>query len=67
MCQAIREMIEDGRIAVREEGLNILSTLLKKLLQDAREKDIMRAIEDSQYRQQLLQKYDLMVTPHTGT
>ena len=64
MCKAFRDHWNDGRETGRNEGrsegLKTLGDLFKKLKQDGRMEDWMRAIEDNEFRDQLLQEYGLL-------
>ena len=68
MCQAIREMIEDGREDGRREGrregreeenrkMNRLTLLL---LDENRIGDLRRAAEDGAYKERLLREYQIV-------
>lgn len=70
MCQAIQEMIEDGRIEGwnagkkegREEGVSILCGLFRYLQGENRMEDVMRAIRDREYCDRLLEEYRERIT-----
>lgn len=61
MCQAIEEMVEDGRKEGRkegrEEGVSILRGLFRYLRAENRVDEIMLAIEDREYCNRLLKEY----------
>lgn len=70
MCQAIREMIEDGRIEGRregrregrKEGYDSINSLHHKLLDDNRLDDLRRSTVDPEYQQLLFREYGLLPT-----
>ena len=63
MCQAIREMIEDGRMEGRAQGEvvgeNRINELNRRLLSDGRQNDLIRAVQDAKYQKELLREYKL--------
>ena len=58
MCQAIEEMIEDGR----KEGVNIICGLFRYLQGENRMEDVMLAIKDRAYCDRLLEEYRKRMT-----
>ena len=63
MCEAIKEMIKDGREAGREvgrqEGQNRINQLIILLSKENRGEDIVKAAEDREYQEQLLKEFNL--------
>lgn len=63
MCEAIEEMIKDGREAGREvgrqEGQNRINQLIILLSKENRGEDIVKAAEDREYQEQLLKEFNL--------
>lgn len=59
MCQAIREMIEEGRAEGRAESENFLNRLYLQLLDDGRLEDLRRSMTDRDYQKTLCSEYDL--------
>lgn len=73
MCEAIRGMIEQGRVegvkqgveqgrfeGVKqgiEQGVSQFASLTERLLSDSRTDDLLRAANDRLYREQLFQEY----------
>ncbi len=64
MCQAINEMIEDGRQeGIKEgikEGRQSINILIQHLLRDGRSKEIEIAVTDQEYQHKLLEEYSLL-------
>lgn len=64
MCQAIKDLIEDGRIEGHKEGLaegivegeRLISVLAGKLLDAGRIADLRRMLDDDSYRAQLMKQ-----------
>ena len=63
MCEAIEEMIKDGREAGREvgrqEGQNRINQLNILLSKENRGEDIVKAAEDREYQEQLFKEFNL--------
>ena len=63
MCEAIEEMIKDGREAGREvgrqEGQNRINQLNILLSKENRGEDIIKAAEDREYQEQLFKEFNL--------
>lgn len=59
MCQAIREMVEDGRLEGRTEGENRLSQLIAMMIADNCGAQIERVVADSGFLKQMYLKYNL--------
>ena len=63
MCEAIEEMIKDGREAGREvgrqEGQNRINQLIILLSKENRGEDIIKAAEDREYQEQLFKEFNL--------
>ena len=63
MCEAIEEMIKDGREAGREvgrqEGQNRINQLIILLSKENRGDDIIKAAEDREYQEQLFKEFNL--------
>ena len=63
MCEAIEEMIKDGREAGREvgrqEGQNRINQLIILLSKENRGEDIIKAAKDREYQEQLLKEFNL--------
>ena len=69
LYQGLKDWIEDERMAGRIEGLiegltegrregeTLFINLTKKLLEDGRMEDLLRAIEDKEYREKLYSRY----------
>ena len=55
MCEAIEEMIQDGR----EEGQNRINQLIILLSKENRSSDILKAAENREYQEQLLKEFNL--------
>ena len=64
MCEAIEEMIKDGREAGREvgrqEGQNRINQLIILLSKENRGEDIIKAAKDREYQEQLLKEFNLL-------
>ena len=63
MCEAIEEMIKDGREAGREvgrqEGQNRINQLFILLSKENRGEDIIKAAKDREYQEQLFKEFNL--------
>lgn len=63
MCEAIEEMIKDGREAGREvgrqEGQNRINQLIILLSKENRGEDIIKAAKDREYKEQLFKEFNL--------
>lgn len=67
MCEALRTLMKDEieeelqkvRTESRKQGENRLSALYKKLLQDDRQEEIPRIMEDAKYREKLYEEYNI--------
>ena len=63
MCEAIEEMIKDGREAGREvgrqEGQNRINQLIILLSKENRGEDIIKAAKDREYQEQLFKEFNL--------
>ena len=67
MCQALEELMADELEAMRNEGekdgrqeaIHSFAKLSRILLQQNRQKDLLRALEDEQYLEQLFQEYHM--------
>lgn len=59
MCEAIRGMIEQGRVEGVKQGVSQFASLTEKLLSDSRTDDLLRAANDRLYREQLFQEYGI--------
>ncbi|MGN0353556.1 MAG: hypothetical protein ACI4EI_00605 [Muricoprocola sp.] len=67
MCEALRTLMKDeieeelqkARTESRKQGENRLSALYKKLLQDDRQEEIPRIMEDAKYREKLYEEYSI--------
>lgn len=57
MCQAIDEMLQDEREEGREEGINRVSFLFQKLIENQRFEDLERAAKEAEFRNQLLEEF----------
>lgn len=55
MCQAIEELIEDGK----KEGKNRINSLNLKLTQDGRMDDLIKSFQDMYFQERLLEEYNL--------
>ena len=68
MCQGLKDWIEDermegfsqGRLAGKAEGENRFIRLTEKLLKDGRMEDLLRAMKDKEYREQLYSDYRIL-------
>ena len=63
MCEAIEEMIKEGREAGREvgrqEGQNRINQLIILLSKENRGEDIIKAAKDREYQEQLFKEFNL--------
>ena len=59
MCEAIEEMIKDGREVGRQEGQNRINQLIILLSKENRGDDIIKAAEDREYQEQLFKEFNL--------
>ena len=71
MCQALEELMADeleamrksgwadGKKIGRREGIHSFAKLSQILLQQNRQKDLLRALEDEPYLEQLFQEYHM--------
>ena len=59
MCEAIEEMIKDGREVGRQEGQNRINQLNILLSKENRGEDIVKAAEDREYQEQLFKEFNL--------
>ena len=67
MCQALEELMADELEAMRNEGekdgrqeaIHSFAKLSRILLQQNRQKDLLRALEDEQYLEQLFQEHHI--------
>ena len=55
MCQALEELIEDGK----KEGKNRINSLNLKLTQDGRMDDLIKSFQDMDFQERLLEEYNL--------
>lgn len=60
MCQAITEMVEEGRKSGEETGGEQGIRFSQKLMQDRRYQDLDRALTDVKYREQLYLEYGII-------
>lgn len=60
MCNAIRELIEDGRAEGRIEGENLLAGLISRLFSDSRVEDAKLAVSDESARDRFYREYGLV-------
>lgn len=54
-----RTLREEGREKGREEGINRINELNRRLLLDDRKEDMLRAVQDPVYQEELLREYGL--------
>ena len=54
-----RTLREEGREEGRCEGINRINELNRRLLLDDRKEDMLRAVQDSAYQEELLKEYGL--------
>ena len=59
MCTGLKEWLMEERSEGRAEGRDILNSLNNKLVQDGRIEDLIKALDDLPYQNQLLQEYGL--------
>ena len=63
MCQAIRELYEDGKnegISLGiTQGMEMMNLLIQKLLAGKRMEDLAKATEDPAFREQLFAEYHI--------
>ena len=59
MCEAIEEMIKDGREVGRQEGQNRINQLNILLSKENRGEDIIKAAEDREYQERLFKEFNL--------
>ena len=59
MCEAIQEMIKDGKEAGRQEGQNRINQLIILLSKENRGEDIIKAAKDREYQEQLFKEFNL--------
>ena len=59
MCQGLREWIEDERMEGKAEGENRFAGLTQNLIKDGRTEELLRAVEDKEYREQLYLEYQI--------
>ena len=59
MCEAIEEMIKDGREVGRQEGQNRINQLIILLSKENRGEDIIKAAKDREYQEQLFKEFNL--------
>lgn len=59
MCEAIEEMIKDGREVGRQEGQNRINQLNILLSKENRGEDIIKAAKDREYQEQLFKEFNL--------
>jgi len=59
MCKAIEDMIKDGEARGKAQGENRFVTLTRKLLEAGRMDDLNLAMEDTTYRTQLYEEYQI--------
>ena len=57
--ECIKEGMQEGIEKGREEGTERINTLYRKLKEDNRREDILRAVDDAGYQNQLLEEYGL--------
>ena len=57
--KTMRQMREEGRQEGREEGEMSFAILTKKLLEDSRQEDLLRAADDREFREKLYREYGL--------
>ncbi len=57
MCKAIDEMLQDEREEGREEGINKVSFLFQKLIENERFEDLERAAKEAEFRNRLLEEF----------
>ena len=57
--KTMRQMREEGRQEGREEGEMSFAILTKKLLEDSRQEDLLRAADDREFREKLYREYEL--------
>lgn len=60
MCVAIAKMKEDSKAEGREEGENLVMTLMQKLLSAGRYDDAKRVTEDPDYKKKLMKEFALL-------
>ena len=59
MCEALEEMIEDGRKEGIKRGQDRINSLNLKLTQDGRMDDLVKSFQDMNFQKQLLEEYRL--------
>ena len=63
MCKAIDEMIRDGRntgkAEGKAEGISVMNLLVRRLLQDNRQEELLRSTNDPDLQKRLLKEYSL--------
>lgn len=59
MCQAIRDMIEEGREEGREENCKLWSMLIMKMTENGMLEDIPKLAEDTAFFEKMVQKYKI--------
>ncbi len=57
--KTMRQMREEGRQEGREEGEMSFVVLTKKLLEDSRQEDLLRAADNREFREKLYREYGL--------
>ena len=60
LLQRDRENIELGREEGRKEGSNQMASLIKILLSENRTDDLKRALEDTDFRNELFKEYGIL-------
>ncbi len=62
MCLAIREMIEDGRIEGRMDGISAMNELIHCLMEEGRAEDLLRSSQDLAFQEKLMEEYGICRT-----
>ena len=59
MADELEAMRNEGEKNGRQEGIHSFAKLSRMLLQQKRQKDLLRALEDEQYLEQLFQEHHI--------
>lgn len=59
MCRILEEERNEGREEGRKEGSDRINELIRRLLKDGRNEDMVKSLEEPEYQEQLLKEYNL--------
>ena len=59
MCRILEEERNEGREEGRKEGSDRINELIRRLLKDGRNEEMVKSLDEPEYQEQLLKEYNL--------